>query len=277
MKASLHHPAGELSEAVFGIAFMSNLDDPPWPPGCPPLNRFPGMVFCGVTMFTEGRVAVLPDGDGPWRPMPDWVVFGPRTRPVTSATLEPIRCATAIFYPDAFALLTGVAPGELQDRDEPAGAWLPPAWDEWPAALRERAGDEAAQRAWIEQWLAARWQEVRPRWNRSLGHGLRQIARRGLAATVRALGVGERQAQRQFRSSVGLTPVQARRLVRMNEAVYALRDGGGDSTTLAELAAELGYADQAHMARELRALTGLPPSRLEERIESDSEFWPYRL
>lgn len=277
MKASLHHPAGELSEAVFGIAFMSNLDDPFDRQDKLPLNRFPAMMFCGVTMFTEGRVAVLPPGDGPWRPMPDWVIFGPRTRPVTSATLEPIRCATAIFYPDAFALLTGVAPGALQDRDEPADAWLPPEWAEWPAALRERAGDEVAQRAWIEQWLAARWHSVRPRWNRSLGNGLRQIARRGLAATVRSLGVGERQAQRQFRSSVGLTPVQARRLVRMNEAVYALRENGGESSTLAELAAELGYADQAHMARELRAFTGLPPSRLEAHIESDSEFWPYRL
>lgn len=277
MKASLHHPAGELSEAVYGIAFMSNLGDPPWPPDRPPLNRFPGMVFCGVTMFTEGRVAVLPDGDGPWRPMPDWVVFGPRTRPVTSATLEPIRCATVIFYPDAFALLTGVAPGELQDRDEAAAEWLPDAWAEWPAVLSARAGDEAAQRAWMEEWLGARWRAIRPQWNRSLGDGLRQIARRGLSATVRALGVGERQAQRQFRSSVGLTPVQARRLVRMNEAVFALREGGAESATLAELAAELGYADQAHMARELRAFTGLPPSRLEERIESDSEFWPYRL
>lgn len=204
-------------------------------------------------------------------------MFGPRTRPVTSATLEPIRCATVIFYPDAFALLTGVAPGDLQDRNEPAANWLPPEWAEWPAALRARAGDEPAQRAWIEAWLARRWCAVRPRWNRSLGDGLRQIARRGLTATVRALGVGERQVQRQFRTSVGLTPVQARRLVRMNEAVFALREGGAESATLAELAAELGYADQAHMARELRALTGHPPSRLGERIESDSEFWPYRL
>lgn len=277
MRASLHHPAGELSEAVYGIAFMSNLDDPPWPPDRPPLNRFPGMVFCGVTMFTEGRVAVLPAEEGPWRPMPDWVVFGPRTRPVTSATLEPIRCATVIFYPDAFALLTKVSPGRLQDRDEPAADWLPEEWAEWPEALRARAADERAQLAWMEAWLNARWHAARPQWNRSLGDGLRQIARRGLSAMVRGLGVGERQAQRQFRSNVGLTPVQARRLVRMNEAVLALREGGPEDTTLAGLAAELGYADQAHMARELRAFTGLPPSRLEARIETDSEYWPYRL
>jgi hypothetical protein len=31
------------------------------------------------------------------------------------------------------------------------------------------------------------------------------------------------------------------------------------------------------MARELRQLPGLPPSRLETHIESDREYWPYRL
>jgi AraC-like DNA-binding protein len=46
---------------------------------------------------------------------------------------------------------------------------------------------------------------------------------------------------------------------------------------LADLAAELGYADQAHMARELRQLAGLPPSRLEAHIDTDREYWPYRL
>jgi AraC-like DNA-binding protein len=236
------------------------------------------MVYCGVTMFTDGHVAVMAGEDEPWRPMSDWVVFGPRTRPVTSATLAPIRCVSVIFHPDAFAALTGLSLCELQDRNEPASSWLPAEWQEWPEALRARAGDEAAQLAWIEAWLAPRWFGARERWNRSLGESLRHIARRGIAATVRTLGVGERQAQRQFRSQVGLTAAQALRLQRMNEAIYALRaENGGESENLARLAAELGYADQAHMARELRQLAGLPPSRLEEQIKSAPDYWPYRL
>jgi AraC-like DNA-binding protein len=274
MKTSLHVPQGELAEAVFGIAFMSTLDEP-WPPAQPRLNRFPAMVYCGVTMITEGRAAVL--GEDCMQPVPDWIVFGPRTRPVTSMTLAPLRCLTVIFYPDAFALLTGQPPATLQDRDEAAADWLPHDWQQWPAALRERAGDEPAQAGWIEQWLAPRWHAARGRWNRSLGESLRQIARRGVAATVRTLGVGERQMQRQYRAQVGLTAGQARRLQRMNEAVYALRSGAAANESLARLAAELGYADHAHMARELRALTGLPPSRLEECIGSDPDYWPYRI
>ncbi|GAB3444198.1 helix-turn-helix domain-containing protein [Massilia solisilvae] len=276
MKTSLHVPQGELAEAVFGIAFVSTLDEP-WPPDQPRLNRFPAMVYCGVTMLTEGQVAVLGEEDGALAHMPDWIVFGPRTRPVTSVTLAPLRCVSVIFYPDAFALLTGRAPAQLQDRDEPASSWLPAEWGEWPQALRARAQDEAAQAQWIESWLLPRWLDARKHWNRKLGESLRQLARRGVAATVRTLGVGERQMQRQYRAQVGLTPAQARRLQRMNEAVYALRNGAAEGETLAALAAELGYADQAHMARELRALTGLPPSRLEQHIGSDPDYWPYRL
>jgi AraC-like DNA-binding protein len=44
----------------------------------------------------------------------------------------------------------------------------------------------------------------------------------------------------------------------MNAAVYALRDPAVSARTLADLAAELGYADQAHMAREFRAMAGVP-------------------
>jgi AraC-like DNA-binding protein len=271
MQTSLHLPRGELAEAVYGIAFVSTLGDPPWPADQPPLNRFPAMAYCGVTMLTEGHVAVLAGENDPWRPMPDWIVFGPRTRPVTSATLAPIRCATVVFYPDAFALLTGQSPCALQERHEPAADWLPEEWQQWPDALRARAGDEAAQLAWIESWLTPHWLKARERWNRSLGESLRNITRRSVAATARTLGLGERHAQRQFRSQVGLTAAQARRLQRMNEAVFALRNPSGTGENLADLAAELGFADQAHMARELRALTGLPPAQLEERIESDPD------
>lgn len=276
MKASLHVPQGELAEAVMGIGFLSTVDEP-WPPAQPRLNRFPAMVYCGLTMFTDGHVALLGEGGAPLQPLGDWIISGPRTRPVASVTLAPLRCLEVVFHPDAFAALTGLSPGALQDREEPAADWLPGEWQEWPDALRARVGDDAAQAAWIEQWLAPRWQAARGSWNRGLGESLRHITRRTVAATLRAFDVGERQMQRQFRAQVGLTAAQARRLQRMNEAVYALRSAAADGESLAALAAELGYADQAHMARELRALTGLPPSQLSEKIESDPDYWPYRL
>lgn len=276
MKTSLHLPQGPLAEAVRGFVFMSTLDEA-WPPPQPQLNHFPAMPFCGLTLLTEGLVALIgaarPDA---LRPMPGWIVFGPRTRPVTSLTLAPLRCVTVIFYPDAFALLTRRAPGELQDRDEAVQDWLPGEWEQWPAALCSRADDPAAQLVWLEAWLLPRWLAVRPRWNRLLGQSLRNAARQGAAAAVHALGLSERQVQRQHRSQLGLTPVQIRRLQRAQEALQQLKEPCS-AGHLADLAAELGYADQAHLTRELREFTGLSPARLQERLQSDPHYWPYRL
>jgi AraC-like DNA-binding protein len=265
----MHTPQGELAEAVHGIGFISTVDDP-WPPAQPQLNRFPAMVYCSLNFFTEGAAALSGD-DGELRAMSDLIVSGPRTRPIASLTLAPLRTVGIVLYPDAFALLTGLSPAALQDRNDPADGLLDESWADWPQALRACV-DDAAQAAWIEAQLAERWRAVRGRWDPELGASLRSIA-----ATAPELGVGERQTQRQYRTHIGLSPAQARRLQRMNAAVYALRDPNSPARTLADLAAELGYADQAHMARELRQLAFLPPSRLEEHIGTDPEYWPYRL
>jgi len=265
----MHHPQGELAEALHGIGFYSTVDEP-WPPAQPQLNRFPAMVYCSLNFFTEGAAA-LPGDDGELRAMSDLIVSGPRTRPIASLTLAPLRTVGIVLYPDAFALLTGLAPAALQDRNDPAHRLLDDTWADWPQALRACA-DDAAQAAWIEARLGERWRAVRGRWDAELGASLRSIA-----ASAPELGVGARQTQRQYRARVGLSPAQARRLQRMNAAVYALRDPHAPARSLADLAAELGYADQAHMARELRELAFLPPSRLEAHIETDPEYWPYRL
>ena len=265
----MHHPQGELAEALHGIGFYSTVDEP-WPPAQPRLNRFPAMVYCSLNFFTEGAAA-LPGDDGELRAMSDLIVSGPRTRPIASLTLAPLRTVGIVLYPDAFALLTGLSPAALQDRNDPADGLLDGTWTDWPQALRACA-DDAAQAAWIEARLGERWHAVRGRWDAELGASLRSIA-----ASAPELGVGARQTQRQYRARVGLSPAQARRLQRMNAAVYALRDPRAAARSLADLAAELGYADQAHMARELRELAFLPPSRLEAHIETDPEYWPYRL
>jgi AraC-like DNA-binding protein len=77
-----------------------------------------------------------------------------------------------------------------------------------------------------------------------------------------ALGISERQLRRRFHRSVGYGPKTLDRVLRFRRLVskaQAISDGQVD---LARLAADLGYADQAHMARDSVRLTGLPPARL---------------
>ena len=83
-----------------------------------------------------------------------------------------------------------------------------------------------------------------------------------VAALRAAMGLSERSLQRLTRRRLGLTPrwlVQRRRL---HEAAERLRH---QDTTLAEVAAELGYADQPHLTRDFKALTGMTPGEFAAR------------
>ena len=77
------------------------------------------------------------------------------------------------------------------------------------------------------------------------------------------------QLERMFTRHVGVGP----KLLARQTRVCAL---AAEATTLANpgwalLAARYGYADQAHLAREFRELTGLTPSSL-ARAGSDADF-----
>jgi AraC-like DNA-binding protein len=62
-----------------------------------------------------------------------------------------------------------------------------------------------------------------------------------------------------FGDYVGVSPKWVMRRARLHEA--ALRADGGEPVDWAALAADLGYADQAHLTREFTATIGVPPSR----------------
>lgn len=75
---------------------------------------------------------------------------------------------------------------------------------------------------------------------------------------ARALHVSVRTAQRLARRHVGLTPLAMIRRRRLQEAAERLRAEPG--TDLAALAAELGYADHAHLTRDFRDVLGVTPA-----------------
>ena len=72
------------------------------------------------------------------------------------------------------------------------------------------------------------------------------------------LGISPRQLQRNTLGSVGLPPKALQRVLRMQRFLHLARRRG----ELAAASAEAGYADQSHMTREVRALSGLTPTRL---------------
>jgi AraC-like DNA-binding protein len=105
----------------------------------------------------------------------------------------------------------------------------------------------------------------------------------GVAELAAETGLGARRLGSLFRDEFGLAPKEAGRVFRFTHARQRIgqaamrgglgttagadgaggpgREGRGAAATLARLAAECGYYDQAHLAREFRALAGCPPSQ----------------
>jgi AraC-like DNA-binding protein len=75
------------------------------------------------------------------------------------------------------------------------------------------------------------------------------------------LDVSERQLRRRCQAAVGYGPAVLRRVLRFRRFV-AWADAGAPGGDLATAAAELGYADQAHLTRECVRLAGLTPADL---------------
>lgn len=77
------------------------------------------------------------------------------------------------------------------------------------------------------------------------------------------LGTSVRRLQRSFAEHVGVSPKWVIRRYRLHEVNRRLEMG----VTLdwARLAAELGYADQAHFTRDFRSMVGEPPTRYAQR------------
>jgi AraC-like DNA-binding protein len=71
---------------------------------------------------------------------------------------------------------------------------------------------------------------------------------------VRGTGMSPRTLQRWFARHVGLPPRRYLRLLRFQKAFEQVPE----QPSLADHAAAQGYADQAHMARDFRAMAGVP-------------------
>lgn len=79
-----------------------------------------------------------------------------------------------------------------------------------------------------------------------------------VADLAAAFGLTERTLQRLVVQRVGMTPKWLLQRRRLHDAVERLKAG---TLSLAAIADELGYADQAHFTQDFRAFTGMTPGQ----------------
>jgi AraC-like DNA-binding protein len=132
----------------------------------------------------------------------------------------------------------------------------------WPAESVRRLADELAATSSVlaaEQVLARSVASVGGEWDPAAPRLLELVARGERVASVAdALGWSERQLHRRSLQAFGYGPKVLGRIVRFDRAVRMARRGTG----LASVAYETGYADQAHLAREVKTLAGVPMTAL---------------
>ena len=80
----------------------------------------------------------------------------------------------------------------------------------------------------------------------------------GVGSAAWEIGLSARQLRRRCLDAFGYPPKVLQRVLRFDAAVRLAWDG----LPFASVAVEAGYADQAHLAREVRALAGVPLGQL---------------
>lgn len=211
-------------------------------------SRLPGAVLWRGANPVGGMQTVLPDGCMDLLFAGGKVlVAGPDTRPHRVAVHGTPVCALR-FAPGQAPGVLGVPAELLRDRR----VELDQLWSD--RAVRRTV--ELAERhgALGLEHIAWQWFDPRDPVPSAVLEGLRRGAPVGELAA--ASGLGARQLHRRCTRAFGYGPKTLERILRMQRAVGL----AGRGIPLAEVAVRVGYADQAHCSRELRALTGEPPS-----------------
>ncbi|MCF3120041.1 helix-turn-helix domain-containing protein [Streptomyces arenae] len=189
---------------------------------------------CMDLLWTEGRLFVAG---------PDTHAHVPAIRD-TGGRFVGIR-----FYPGTAPAFLGVPAHELRDQRVELA-------DLWTAAearrLAERVDGAGDPMAVLEAVALERAADAGPP-DPLLAHVVRSLdAGRSVARTAADAGVNARLLHRRSLPAFGYGPKTLARVLRLQRALALARDG----LPYADTAAVAGFADQAHLARDVKELTG---------------------
>ena len=247
-------------------------------------NFFPASPLCSVMWVFAGDWHLIDQPEQMERPwtgtrFPRLACFGPQLGPLVSWNPGETYAITIAFYPDAFSAMTGTDLSQFKERMASAEEVLPPSMLELCRDFFDVVQREGAERAWsvLEDKIESLWTGTRPGtrpmtwvtdWSRSLA----------LKAARTGLGRSTRQVARRVKSWTGVSQRDLRGLGHTEQLYAKLHEAiqNGD-VDWAGLAAASGFADQAHMIRQMRRHTGFTPEQLRQSAGSDEAFWGYRL
>lgn len=186
--------------------------------------------------------------------------------PLTTAKVEVLPPRLTIigarFWPGAASPLLGLPADELVDQIVPFSD-LPGEASVLAAALAEAPSPQAALEV-LQFDLVRRqmhWGPQAPLVSEAVQRLMpwRPVEIRPL---TKELSISESQLRRRFLIEVGMAPKALQRTLRFQAYLALAQASSAHGSRIADLAAEIGYADHAHLSRECLRLTSLTPREL---------------
>lgn len=244
------------------------------------LNHFPASPLCSITWFVEGETEMIEPtaafgSDFSQECAPRYVsriLFGgPQTRPTISYNPGPVRAFMLMLYPHALHLLTGIDMSTCVDRYLPLGEVLDGDWMTMAQAVLAADSDDLRVKH-VEQFLTPRWQQI--------DHGGNIVGNWVKRMSIQAAEVGRsvRSLERRIGTWAGNPMRTLRRMYRAEQTFLDSRAAtDGANVSWANIAQRAGYADQAHLCRETREITGMSPTQLARAVRDKESYWIYRI
>ena len=211
-------------------------------------------------------------GRHPGRSTPVALLNGVVTRRFSVALAGRGWVFAAKFRPGGLGAFTGIDAGAYLDRVVDLGEVFAGGADQLRDEVASADDDQAAI---FDRFLLDRRPAPDPVYEQLLGIVADMLADRTLTRVEEVAerhDIPVRRLQRLFRRYVGVGPKWVLQRYRLHDAVSMIdvmvaESGIGvvDPPSLSELAAQLGWYDQAHFTREFTALVGLPPARYAAR------------
>jgi AraC-like DNA-binding protein len=164
-----------------------------------------------------------------------------------------------LFRPGAGRMFFPVAAHELHNNDVALSELFPVEADRLLNDLCA-ASNEAAQFLVMEQYLTRKLNDA-PRIHPAVSYAIEQLSRDGALRAIREIqintGFSHTHFIQLFREQVGLTPKLFARVRRFHALLGCIEKGL--PLNWADLAADCGYYDQAHLIHDFRAFAGVTP------------------
>jgi AraC-like DNA-binding protein len=201
-------------------------------------------------------IRVVPDGSADVMWLDDGatvstLVAGPDTEAHLARITPGSRMVGVRFAPGAASPVLGLPLDELSNLRVP----LTELWGSVASELAERAAGADRPEQVLAAAVRCRITDPPDPTATAIAHSLEFAAGPGVIGRLAEdVGMSARQLQRRCRAAFGYGPKTLQQVLRFQRALRLARAGG----RLADVAAVVGYADQAHLARETRRLAGVP-------------------